>query len=96
MRFILYSRHNTVVSHLNYSRREGSSHTLLRLSHRAGISVISLRSVFSLTVVNVAFVLQDIDFFQHLEMHLRAEQPSLCGRDHISYRSYYLPVKVRF
>ncbi|XP_015777088.1 PREDICTED: splicing factor 3B subunit 3-like [Acropora digitifera] len=36
---------------------------------------------------------EDIDFFQHLEMHLRAEQPSLCGRDHISYRSYYLPVK---
>lgn len=37
---------------------------------------------------------QDIDFFQHLEMHLRAEQPSLCGRDHLSYRSYYMPVKV--
>lgn len=42
------------------------------------------------------FGTQDIDFFQHLEMHLRAEQPSLCGRDHISYRSYYLPVKVRY
>lgn len=36
---------------------------------------------------------EDIDFFQHLEMHLRAEQPSLCGRDHLSYRSYYMPVK---
>ena len=38
---------------------------------------------------------QDIDFFQHLEMHMRSEQPSLCGRDHLSYRSYYFPVKVR-
>lgn len=38
---------------------------------------------------------QDIDFFQHLEMHMHSELPSLVGRDHLSYRSYYLPVKVR-
>ena len=37
---------------------------------------------------------QDIDFFQHLEMHLRAEWPNLVGRDHLSFRSYYVPVKV--
>eukprot|EP00039_Didymoeca_costata_P018972 m.335766 g.335766 ORF g.335766 m.335766 type:complete len:1204 (-) comp17672_c0_seq1:1765-5376(-) len=36
---------------------------------------------------------EDVDFFQHLEMHLRAENPPLCGRDHLSYRSYYYPVK---
>ncbi|XP_071823754.1 splicing factor 3B subunit 3-like [Apostichopus japonicus] len=36
---------------------------------------------------------EDHDFFQHLEMHMRAEYPPLCGRDHISYRSYYFPVK---
>jgi len=36
---------------------------------------------------------EDIDFFQHLEMHMRAEHPPLCGRDHLSYRSYYFPVK---
>lgn len=29
---------------------------------------------------------EDHDFFQHLEMHMRAEYPSLCGRDHMSYR----------
>lgn len=36
---------------------------------------------------------EDQDFFQHLEMHMRAENPPLCGRDHLSYRSYYFPVK---
>jgi len=36
---------------------------------------------------------EDVDFFQHLEMHLRQENPPLCGRDHLSYRSYYYPVK---
>lgn len=40
------------------------------------------------------FVLQDIDFFQHLEMHMRSELPNLVGRDHMSFRSYYIPVKV--
>ena len=24
---------------------------------------------------------------------MRAENPPLCGRDHLSYRSYYFPVK---
>lgn len=37
---------------------------------------------------------EDYDFFQHLEMHMRNEHPPLCGRDHLSYRSYYYPVKV--
>lgn len=39
-------------------------------------------------------LLQDHDFFQHLEMHMRSEFPPLCGRDHLSFRSYYFPVKV--
>lgn len=36
---------------------------------------------------------QDHDFFQHLEMHMRSEMPPLCGRDHLAYRSYYFPVR---
>jgi len=36
---------------------------------------------------------EDLDFFQHLEMHMRSENPPLCGRDHLSFRSYYYPVK---
>ncbi|XP_066156832.1 splicing factor 3B subunit 3 [Euwallacea fornicatus] len=35
----------------------------------------------------------DHDFFQHLEMHMRSENSPLCGRDHLSFRSYYFPVK---
>ena len=37
--------------------------------------------------------MEDHDFFQHLEMHLRGENPPLCGRDHLSYRSSYYPIK---
>lgn len=37
---------------------------------------------------------EDVDFFTHLEMHLRQEHPPLCGRDHMAYRSAYFPVKV--
>lgn len=37
---------------------------------------------------------EDVDFFSHLEMHLRQENPPLCGRDHMAFRSSYFPVKV--
>ena len=37
--------------------------------------------------------MENHDFFQHLEMHLRGENPPLCGRDHLSYRSSYYPIK---
>jgi splicing factor 3B subunit 3 len=53
---------------------------------------------------------QDVDFFMHLEMHLRGasgarevrdskdegggyDHPSVCGRDQLSFRSSYFPVK---
>jgi len=36
---------------------------------------------------------QDHDFFTHLELHMRNEQPPLLGRDHLAYRSAYYPVK---
>ena len=36
---------------------------------------------------------EDVDFFQHLEMHLRQEAPPLAGREHISFRSAYFPVR---
>ena len=35
----------------------------------------------------------DVDFFQHLEMHMRQEAPPLLGRDHMAYRSAYVPVR---
>ncbi|UXI19321.1 DNA polymerase beta-like [Sarcoptes scabiei] len=36
---------------------------------------------------------EQLDFFQHLEMHMRSENAPLCGRDHLAYRSFYFPVK---
>ena len=36
---------------------------------------------------------EDVDFFQSLESHMRTEDPPLAGRDHLMYRSYYVPVK---
>ena len=36
---------------------------------------------------------EDVDTVSTLEMHLRQENNSLVGRDHISYRGYYAPVK---
>ena len=36
---------------------------------------------------------EDVDFFSHLEMFMRQENPPLCGRDHLAFRSYYFPVK---
>ena len=35
----------------------------------------------------------DVDFFSHLELHMRSAMVGLVGRDHLSYRSYYVPVK---
>lgn len=37
---------------------------------------------------------EEYDFFQTLEMHMRSENSPLCGRDHLSFRSYYFPVKA--
>lgn len=36
---------------------------------------------------------EDVDFFQTLEQHMRTEDAPLAGRDHLIYRSYYVPVK---
>ena len=36
---------------------------------------------------------EDVSFFQHLEMFMRQEYLNLCQRDHLSYRSYFNPVK---
>ena len=36
----------------------------------------------------------DVEFLTHLEMHMRIEALSLSGRDHLSYRSAFNPVKA--
>ena len=37
---------------------------------------------------------EDVDFISTLEQHMRSEQSSLVGRDHLSWRGYYVPVKA--
>ncbi|KAF8134537.1 CPSF A subunit region-domain-containing protein [Boletus edulis] len=36
---------------------------------------------------------EDVDFISTLEQHMRTEQGSLVGRDHLAWRGYYVPVK---
>jgi splicing factor 3B subunit 3 len=35
----------------------------------------------------------DLDFFAHLELHMRKHFKNIIGRDHLQFRSYYTPVK---
>ncbi|KAF9016376.1 hypothetical protein BDZ89DRAFT_1166289 [Hymenopellis radicata] len=37
---------------------------------------------------------EDVDFLSTLEQHMRTEHSSLVGRDHLSWRGYYTPVKA--
>ncbi|KAH9907364.1 Pre-mRNA-splicing factor rse-1 [Xylariomycetidae sp. FL2044] len=54
----------------------------------------SLTKTNLVTGVLIPFVSrEDAEFFQTLEMHMRTEDPSLVGRDHLMYRGYYTPVK---
>ena len=42
----------------------------------------------------VPFVSKEgVDFISTLEQHMRSEQLSVVGRDHLSWRGYYVPVK---
>ena len=36
---------------------------------------------------------EDVDFFSHLELHLRQDHPPLGGRDHMAFRGSYYPVR---
>lgn len=36
---------------------------------------------------------EDVEFFAQLEGLIRSEEPPLAGRDHLMFRSYYVPVK---
>jgi len=59
-----------------------------------GAEVILYSTMFGGLGILVPFVSrEDVDFFSHLEMHLRQESPPLCGRDHLAFRSAYFPVK---
>jgi len=59
-----------------------------------GADVLIFSTVMGSLGVLIPFrVKEDVDFFTHLEMHMRQELPPLLGRDHLAFRSYYFPVK---
>jgi splicing factor 3B subunit 3 len=47
----------------------------------------------SLAVLLPITYMEEADFFQHLEMHMRQEAPPLLGQDHMAFRSYYIPCR---
>ncbi|KAJ1955237.1 pre-mRNA-splicing factor rse1 [Dipsacomyces acuminosporus] len=59
-----------------------------------GRQVILYTTLLGSVQVAIPFVTQDdVDFFRSLELHMRNERPPLSGRDHLSYRSMFVPVK---
>jgi len=59
-----------------------------------GVEVVVYATIMGSIGVLLPFASrEDVDFFQHLEMHMRQSYPPLGGRDHMAYRSYYFPVK---
>jgi len=59
-----------------------------------GREVILYTTILGTVGILVPFTTkEDIEFFQSLEIHMRKESPSATGRDHLSYRSMYMPVR---
>jgi len=56
-------------------------------------AIIYVTSMGSVGALMPAATKEDRDFYMHLEMHMRQEHQPLTGRDHMSYRSYFHPVK---
>ena len=62
--------------------------------YQAGAECVVLGSVMGSVTAAMPFASRDnVDFFSQLEMYMRTEQNSLVGRDQLSYRSYFMPVK---
>tara|TARA_B110000208_G_scaffold3620_1_gene4865 strand:- start:2062 stop:5706 length:3645 start_codon:yes stop_codon:yes gene_type:complete len=60
----------------------------------AGVEVVLCSTIMGGMCLFMPFTSrEDVDFLSQLEMHMRAKNLSCIGRDHISYRSYYSPVK---
>jgi len=60
----------------------------------AGVEVLVYSTIMGGLGILIPFTSkEDVDFFTHLEMHMRQENTPLCGRDHLAFRSYYFPVK---
>ena len=70
--------------------------SIQRISLVAGGREVLLYTCLHGTIgVLVPFVSkEDVDLISTLEQHMRTERLSLVGRDHLSWRGYYVPVKA--
>jgi splicing factor 3B subunit 3 len=60
-----------------------------------GTECLIYSTVYGTIGVLVPFISrEDVDFFTHLEMHMRNEYSPILGRDHLSFRGYYQPQKA--
>lgn len=48
----------------------------------------------SIGILSPVVTRDNIELLQTIEMHMRTEAPPLAGREHLAYRSYYVPCKV--
>lgn len=66
---------------------------------KAALSQTSKECLFHISLLGTigAFIplisREEVNFFNHLEMHLRQEKSPISGRDHLAFRSYYFPSK---
>ncbi|KNC55769.1 CPSF A subunit [Thecamonas trahens ATCC 50062] len=86
--------HFDVVNHF-YAGEPVTAITAAALQSFSGADKAVLYSTIAGAVgALVPFVTRDdVDFFLHLELHMRQRVPPLGGRDHLAFRSYYVPVK---
>ncbi|TYJ57480.1 pre-mRNA-splicing factor RSE1 [Cryptococcus floricola] len=59
-----------------------------------GREVLVYTTISGAVGVLIPFIsMDDVEFMTTLEMHMRTQNTSLVGRDHLAYRGYYAPVK---
>ncbi|RSH89543.1 pre-mRNA-splicing factor rse1 [Saitozyma podzolica] len=90
--FLMGAAHKTqLIAHYNVGSVVTS---LTKVSLVAGgRDVIVYTTISGAVGALIPFVsMDDVEFMTTLEMHMRAQNVSLVGRDHLAYRGYYVPV----
>ena len=89
----------TAMAKVNFHPLLASASALSASQQQSTNTVVSTSVLLCATLSGalLAFVplssVEDIELLTHLELHMRAALPSLVGRDHLAYRSAFLPVK---
>jgi len=79
---------------MNFHVGEAVTSCLKTKMSPTGDEVVVLGTIMGSVSAAMPFRSRDnVDFFSRLEMNMRNEKISLVGRDQLSYRSYFVPVK---